>query len=85
MTTKEYTVIPYLLKDVSINISEMELKHKLSNATARLDTIVREEFGEGATIVSHSMSRHETTLLLSLLIQYVGTQKLQANVSRNDK
>jgi hypothetical protein len=81
----QYEFIIRIIPDIKPGISETELEHKLSIATYNLDRIVHEKFGKGASILSHNLTRHETTILLAFLIQYSGSEKLQATVSHIQK
>ncbi len=80
MKQKSYAIVPYLIKDVPTNSNEVAIKHKIDKTTDNLRDKVQKEFGQDASILSHSLCRHDTMLLLSLLVEYVDTQRLQATV-----
>lgn len=85
MENPQYDFIVRIISDVKPNISEAELEHKLSKATSNLDEIIHKKFGKGANILSYNLCHHETTILLSFLIQYSGTEQLRAIVSQARK
>lgn len=85
MENPQYDFIVRIISDVKPNISEAVLEHKLSMAIFNLDEIIHERFGKGANILSYNLCRHETTILLSFLIQYSGTEQLCAIASHDQK